>query len=56
MFNYPLTLAFERFSFGRKIHIWDANSQPLFYVRQRALALKEVVDVFAETAAAPPLY
>lgn len=50
MLNYPLTLSFERFSFGRKIHILDAATQPLFYVRQRALALKEVVDVFAETA------
>ncbi len=54
--HYPLTLAFERFSFGRKIHIWDAEAQPLFYVRQRAFALKEVVDIFAETGDAPQLY
>lgn len=54
--HYPLTLSFERFSFGRKVHILGADAQPLLYVRQRAWALKEVVDIFAVTAAGPKLY
>ncbi|MEW5988326.1 MAG: hypothetical protein AB1791_16980 [Chloroflexota bacterium] len=47
MFNYPLTLWFERFSFGRKIQVIDATGRPVLYVNKKALALKEVVDIYA---------
>lgn len=56
MFNYPLTFAFERFSFGRKIHVIDALEQPVLYIKQRALALKEVVDIYGATDKNPRLF
>lgn len=56
MFTYPLTLAFERFSGGRKIHILDAALQPRLFVKQRALALKEVVHVSTDDLEQQKLY
>ena len=53
MFQYPLRLWFEPFSFGRKIHVMDAAERPILHIKQRALALKEVVDIYEEAGTEP---
>lgn len=35
MFQYPLRLWFEPFSFGRKIHVMDATERPILHIKQK---------------------
>lgn len=48
MFNYPLTLSFKIIAIAPQIKVTDASGQTVMYVRQKALALREDVRIFAD--------
>lgn len=48
MLNYPLNLSFKIIALAPQIRITDASGQLVMYVRQKLLALKEDVNVFAD--------
>src|SRR6185503_6818700 len=48
MFNYPLTLSFKIIAIAPQINVTDATGQTVLYVRQKALALREDVRIFAD--------
>ena len=48
MFNYPLTLSFKIIAIAPQIKVTDASGQTVLYVRQKALALREDVRIFAD--------
>ena len=48
MFNYPLNLSFKIVAFNPQVKITDASGNVVLYVKQKALALKEAVKVFAD--------
>lgn len=56
MFNYPLNLSFKVVAFNPQIKITDASGQTVLYVKQKALALKEAVKVFADERQQTELY
>jgi hypothetical protein len=56
MFNYPLNLSFKIVAFNPQIKITDASGQTVLYVKQKALALKEAVKVFADERQQAELY
>lgn len=46
--QYPLTLRFKIVALAPQIFVDDANKQPVCYVRQKLLKLKEQVEVFTD--------
>jgi uncharacterized protein YxjI len=46
--NYPLTLSFKIIAIAPQIKVTDAMGQTVLYVRQKALALREDVRIFAD--------
>jgi uncharacterized protein YxjI len=56
MLNYPLTLSFKVIAFNPQVKIADASGQTVLYVKQKALALKEAVKVFADEGQQRELY
>ena len=56
MFNYPLNLSFKIIAFNPQVKITDASGQTVLYVKQKALALKEAVKVFADEQQTHQLY
>ncbi len=46
--QYPLTLRFKIVSIAPQIFVDDANGQPICYVRQKILKLREQVEVFTD--------
>jgi hypothetical protein len=56
MFNYPLNLSFKIVAFNPQVKITDASGQTVLYVKQKALALKEAVKVFADERQQTELY
>lgn len=48
MLSYPLTLSFKIIALAPQIRVLDASGQLALYVRQKLLALKEDVKVFAD--------
>jgi uncharacterized protein YxjI len=54
--NYPLTLSFKIIAFNPQVKITDAAGNTVLYVKQKALALKEAVKVFADEAQSRHLY
>ena len=48
MLNYPLSFSFKIIVFNPQVVIKDASEQTVFYVKQKALALKESVKVFGD--------
>ena len=48
MLNYPLTLSFKIIAIAPQIKVTDASGQTVLYVRQKALALREDVRIFAD--------
>ena len=56
MLHYPLDLSFKIIAFNPQVRVTDADGQLVAYVKQRALALKESVQVFADEAQQRPLY
>ena len=55
-FNFPLDLSFKFLSFGPQIRVTDSMGNLVFYVKQKALKLKEAVSVFADEAQSQTLY
>jgi uncharacterized protein YxjI len=56
MLNYPLSLSFKIIAFNPQVKITDASGQTVLYVKQKALALKEAVKVFADEQQTQHLY
>jgi hypothetical protein len=50
MANYPLIFSFKLIAFNPQIRVTDASGALVLYVKQKALALKEDVKVYAEEA------
>lgn len=56
MFNYPLTFSFKVIAFNPQVKVTDAAGNVVLYVKQKALALKEDIKIFADEAQARQLY
>lgn len=54
--EYPLSLSFKVLSWGPQLSVVDAAGSFVFYVKQKALKLKEEVTVFADPEQTRPLY
>jgi uncharacterized protein YxjI len=48
VFTYPLTLSFKIIAIAPQIKVTDASGQTVLYVRQKALALREDVRIYAD--------
>lgn len=56
MLTYPLTLSFKIIAFNPQVKVTDASGGLVMYVKQKALALKEAVKVFADEQQTQQLY
>lgn len=56
MLNYPLNLSFKIIAIAPQIKVTDATGQTVLYVRQKALALREDVRIFADEHQQQQLY
>ena len=56
MFNYPLNLSFKIVAFNPQVKITDASGATVMYVKQKALAFKEDIKVFADEGQKNQLY
>jgi len=56
MLNYPLTFSFKVVAFNPQVKVTDASGNVVLYVKQKALALKEDVKIFADEAQSRQLY
>ena len=54
--NYPLNMSFKVLTLVPQIYITDASDQPLYYVRQKILKLKEAITVFRDDTQSEPLF
>jgi uncharacterized protein YxjI len=54
--NYPLNLSFKIIAIAPQIKVTDASGQTVLYVRQKALALREDVRIFADEQQQQQLY
>ncbi len=56
MLNYPLTLSFKLIALSPQVRVTDASGQLVLYVKQKALALREDVRIYADEAQTQQLY
>ena len=56
MLNYPLNFSFKVIAFNPQVKVTDASGNVVLYVKQKALALKEDIKIFADEAQARQLY
>jgi hypothetical protein len=56
MLNYPLDLSFKIIAIAPQIKVTDPSGQTVLYVRQKALALREDVRIFADEKQEHQLY
>ncbi len=56
MLNYPLNLSFKVIALAPQVRITDASGQLVMYVRQKLLALREDVKIFADEQQQRQLY
>ncbi len=56
MLNYPLNFSFKIIAFNPQVKVTDASGQTVLYVKQKALALKEDIKVFADEGQQNLLY
>jgi uncharacterized protein YxjI len=54
--NYPLDLSFKLLALANQISVTDAQTNLLFYVKQKMFKLKEAVTVFADKEQMQPLF
>ncbi len=54
--QYPLTLSFKLIAFGPQVRIHDATGSEVLFVHQKALKLKEDVNVFSDSRKSQQLY
>lgn len=48
MFQYPLSLSFKVIALAPQVRVTDASGNLVLYIRQKLLALKEDVKIFAD--------
>ncbi len=56
MSQFPLSLSFKIIAFNPQVKVTDAAGSLVMYVKQKALALRESVKVFADEAQTTQLY
>lgn len=56
MLNYPLTMGFKLIAFNPQVKVTDASGQTALYIKQKALALKEDIKIFADEGQQQQLY
>ena len=56
MLNYPLNFSFKIVAFNPQVKVTDASGQTVLYVKQKALALKEDIKIFADEGQQRQLY
>lgn len=56
MHAYPLTFSFKIIAFNPQVKVTDSSGQTALYVKQKALALKEDVKIFADESQQRQLY
>jgi len=56
MLNYPLNLSFKIIALAPQVRVTDAGGNLLMYVRQKILALKEDVKIFADEGQTQQLF
>ncbi len=56
MLNYPLNLSFKIIAIAPQIKVTDSLGQTVLYVRQKALALREDVRIYADEQQQQQLY
>lgn len=56
MLNYPLNLSFKIIALAPQVRVTDAGGNLLLYVRQKLLALREDVKIFADEQQQNQLY
>jgi hypothetical protein len=56
MLNYPLDLSFKIIAIAPQIKVTDPSGQTVLYMRQKALALREDVRIFADEKQEHQLY
>lgn len=54
--DYPLQLSFKLLALARQLSVRDSQGRLVFYVKQKALKLKESVTVFGDEGQTLPLY
>lgn len=54
--QYPLSLSFKIISFGPQIFIRDASGREVFFVHQKALKLKEDINVYSDSRKSQVLF
>lgn len=56
MLNYPLNLSFKIIAFNPQVRVTDSSGNLVLYVKQRALALREDIKIFADEGQTKQLY
>ena len=56
MLNYPLNFSFKIIAFNPQVKVTDATGAVVLYVKQKALALKEDIKIFADESQSRQLY
>jgi uncharacterized protein YxjI len=56
LLNYPLTFSFKVVAFNPQVKVTDASGNVVLYVKQKALALKDDVKIFADESQSRQLY
>jgi hypothetical protein len=54
--QYPLSLSFKIIAFGPQVFVRDASQRELLFVHQKALKLKEDINVFSDSRRTQQLY
>jgi hypothetical protein len=56
MLNYPLNFSFKIIAFNPQVKVTDASGNVVLYIKQKALALKEDIKIFADEGQTRELY
>ena len=56
MLNYPLELSFKILALNPQVQVTDSSGSLVLYVKQRFLALREDVKIFADSAQSRQIY
>ncbi len=54
--QYPIQMSFKLFALATQISVNDAASQPILYIKQKMLRLKEHVEVFRDSTQQEKLF
>jgi uncharacterized protein YxjI len=56
MLNYPLNFSFKIIAFNPQVKVTDASGNVVLYIKQKALALREDIKIFADEGQTRELY